>query len=120
MEIKKTALKTNTIHVGFNVKAPNNIINMEHLDQTKIQYAFYRFFQQNPEVLEYIFRNLDNISQEQSSIQVPKITKQEREAILASIEEAPEPDDVDSEKWIRDIQNSRMNVQNRPDFFNEE
>ncbi|KHD08852.1 hypothetical protein PN36_22380 [Candidatus Thiomargarita nelsonii] len=110
MEIEQTTLKKG-IHINFNVKPPTEM-DLNRINQHQIQYAFNAFFnayfQQHPEVLESILTNSDH--HQPTEVQIPKISKQQREVILASIKETPDYDDVDSEKWIQEVQSSRKNV----------
>ena len=113
METKKSTLKnTSGFHLDFNWKPPANI-DLSHLNQTQVEYTFNTFLQQHLEVLEQIFKNLDNYSENLPKMILPEITPRKRDAILLSLEE------LENERYdldVDEIKSSQLN-KNYPHHF---
>jgi len=116
MEMKKyTIKKSGVFHIDFNWKAPGNI-DLSCVNQEQVEYAFNTFFQQHPEVLEHIFKNLDNYYENQPKIiPIPEITHKKRDAILLSLME--ESDDETEDLDVDEIKYSRLDKNYHPNFF---
>jgi hypothetical protein len=106
---------TSNFHISLDVAAPNNI-NTAHINSNDVQVAFNHFLKQNPQILVRIFERLENTPITRTPL--PRLNKEQREAILASIKITPYPDeDANSEEWIKNIQSSRFDKDNHPPFF---
>jgi hypothetical protein len=117
--MNKVAEKTTShFRIFLDVAAPNHV-NTAHINPNDVQVAFNHFFTQNPQILVRIFERVGNASiTPQSTTPLPRLNKEQREAILASIKITPYPDeDANSEQWIKDIQSSRFDKDNHPPFF---
>jgi hypothetical protein len=102
-------------HISLEVSAPNNV-NTAHINSNDVQVAFNHFLKQNPQILVRIFERLENTPI--THIPLPRLNKEQREAILASLKITPYPDeDANSEEWIKNIQSSRFDKDNHPPFF---
>ena len=118
MKTKELAVKTEKFHIFLDIEPPKNI-NTSNISSNELQAALSNFLKQSPQILLWLFESLEKIStKQQASRQLPQVTKEQRETILASITKTQYPDeDADSEQWIKNIKASRIDKNNRPIFF---
>jgi hypothetical protein len=110
-----TVKETRGIQIHLNWKPPTNM-DFSCVNPNQVEYAFNTFFQQHPEMLEQIFKNLDNYYEnQQTSIQIPEITTEKRDAILLSLMEASDNDNEDLD--VDEIKSSRLNKDYLHNFF---
>jgi hypothetical protein len=101
--MKKVAEKAAShFQISLNITTPNNV-NTAHINPNDVQVAFNNFLKQNPQILVRIFEKLENAPRTQESTPLPRLNKEQREAILASIKITPYPDeDANSEEWLKE------------------
>ncbi|HFS67040.1 MAG TPA: hypothetical protein ENK67_02390 [Flavobacteriia bacterium] len=117
--MKTKELSEKNFHVFLNIEAPKNI-NTRNITSQEVQAALSNFFQQSPQILLWLFESLEKMQKKPENSQLPQMTKEQRENILASITKTKYPnEDADSEQWIRDIKAARMDKNNRPSLFDE-
>jgi len=117
MKTKELAVKTEKFYIFLDIEPPKNI-NTTNISSNELQAALSNFLKQSPQILLWLFESLEKIPTKQASSQLPQLTKEPREIILASITKTQYPDeDADSEQWIKNIKAARIDKNNRPIFF---
>ena len=118
MKIKEfTANSEKNFQIFLDIKAPKNI-NTTYITEQEVQAALNNFLKQSPQILLWLFESLEKTPTKRVSSQLPRITKEQRAIILASITKTKYSDeDADSDQWIRDIKSARMDKNNRPVLF---
>ncbi|MEN8221385.1 MAG: hypothetical protein ABFS56_34605 [Pseudomonadota bacterium] len=122
MKTKELSVNTETnFRVWLNLEIPKNM-NTTYITSYEVQVALNYFLRQNPQILQQFFYTLRNAPIHPMKIprNLPRVTKEQREAILSSLREDSHPsEDADSEKWIQNIKSSRVNKKYYHKFFDE-
>ncbi len=99
MESKNNTIEsTKKLHIDYRLEPPNNC-DLNQTNQSQVQQAFNAFFntffQQHPEVLNQIFQRSNTLEKKPSNIQLPKISRDKRKAVLLTLQEKAEDDSED-------------------------